>query len=97
MSCKCRNCILHTVAEANFVPPAGFLMKDAVTPAVRRAAMPWEDNVASVTTPARSVLMRGLTAAPAVTQVWLKYTLRKAKASIKTAQLLGQHGTAYCR
>lgn len=50
-------------------------MKDAVTPAVRRAVMPWEDNAAFVTTPVRSVLMRELIAAPPVTQVYLKYTL----------------------
>lgn len=49
-------------------------MKDAVTPAVRRAVMPWEDNAAFVTTPVRSVLMRELIAAPPVTQVYLKYT-----------------------
>lgn len=49
-------------------------MKDAVTPAVRRAVMPREDNAAFVTTPVRSVLMRELIAAPPVTQVYLKYT-----------------------
>lgn len=52
-------------------PPAGFLMRDVASSAVREGAMPWGGSVISVTTPARSVPTRALTAAWVVTEVHL--------------------------
>ena len=44
-------------------------MKDAVLSAAKLVVMLQEGDATSVTTPARRVLMRDLTSAPAVTQV----------------------------
>lgn len=53
----------------NHTPSAGSLMMDTATFAARQGVTQWGGSAISVTTPARSVLMRDQTTAPAVTEV----------------------------